>query len=51
METFFAKYTLPEYDGLREGVTGSGQNGRIGLHAERADTYAEIPLTTKEMKK
>ena len=51
METFFAKYSLPEYDGLREGVTGSGQNGRVGLNAERADTYAEIPLTTKEMQK
>ena len=50
METFFARYSDPEYDGLREAVTGSGQYGRAGLHADRLKTYGDAPLTEKERK-
>ena len=42
MEKWFLKYADPAIDGVREGVTGSGQLCRPGLHAVRTDVYAPI---------
>lgn len=42
MEKWFLKYADPAIDGVREGVTGSGQLCRPGIHAVRTDVYAPI---------
>lgn len=42
METWFLKYADPAIDGVREGVTGSGQLCRPGLYAVRTDVYGPV---------
>ena len=42
METWFLKYADPAVDGVREGVTGSGQLCRPGIYAVRTDVYGPV---------
>lgn len=42
LENWFMRYTNPEIDGTKEGVTGSGQLCRPGIYANRTDVYAPI---------
>ena len=49
LERFFMQYADPEMDGVREGVTGSGQFCRPGIHASRPDPYGRVPVTRKEL--
>lgn len=42
MEQWFLRYVNPETDGVKEGVTGSGQLCRAGIHADRTDVYPPV---------
>ncbi|MDO5417884.1 MAG: sulfatase-like hydrolase/transferase [Lachnospiraceae bacterium] len=42
MEKWFLKYVNPELDGTKEGVTGSGQLCRPGIHADRPLVYPPV---------
>ena len=43
LEDYFLRYSLPEYDGLREAVTGEGQMCRAGAGAIYRDVYHSAP--------
>ena len=40
MEQWFNRYADPDFDGTREGVTGSGQMCSAGTYAQRLEKYA-----------
>lgn len=40
METWFLQYVNPSIDGAKEGVTGSGQLAKAGIHSDLRYTYA-----------
>lgn len=42
MEKWFIRYVDPAIDGVKEGVTGSGQLCRPGIYANRSDVYAPV---------
>ena len=43
LEAYFRRYSLPEYDGLREPVTGEGQMCRAGEKAIYKEVYHSAP--------
>ncbi|MCI5551258.1 MAG: sulfatase-like hydrolase/transferase [Clostridiales bacterium] len=51
MLRWFDEHTVPELNGAREPVTGSGQFGRAGSTAGRMDNYAPAPRVTTPPRK
>ena len=48
MEEWFLRYSDPDLDGRKEGVTGTGQYCRAGSRAHLAEKYGPMPRPVKE---
>lgn len=48
MEDWFLRYSDPDLDGRKEGVTGTGQHCRAGSRAHLLEKYGPVPAPVRE---
>lgn len=49
LEAWFLKYSDPDLDGRKEGVTGTGQRCRAGSRAHLLEKYGPVPSPVREI--